>query len=259
MAERVVDAKFDQLFANGQRDETLSSLPGHVELCGNFFLGVACDVIEPGGVGGLVQFAIAPVGLRVSHRGINKWLYSILVHLQKYRRDRHQQGFEGYTVSYRHLYIALKTHCSMGKKTKKPRRLGYLLPQHDFFLNPHSNARFTRCPKCDAATKLRKKPLLIFINLVQPVSLNKTCRCCPSCDLLIAHKNELDPLLEAMCMQHYPHLVGQDYLVVGTVERKTWREGHHKAASIEDVFKNLHDFKRHLEFEPARYVWVKEN
>lgn len=132
-------------------------------------------------------------------------------------------------------------------------------PQHDFFLNPHTDARFTRCPKCDAATKLRKKPLMIFITPVQPVSLNKTCRYCTNCDLLIVHQDELDQLIHQMCLQQFPHLLGEDYLVVGTVERKAWKEGYQGKATVADIFKTLHDFKRHLEFEPARYVWVKED
>ncbi|MEM1254905.1 MAG: hypothetical protein AAGI69_20915 [Cyanobacteria bacterium P01_H01_bin.21] len=145
----------------------------------------------------------------------------------------------------------------MGKKrSNKLKQLGHLPPQHSFFLNPYTDARFTRCPQCDGKTKLRKKPLLIFITPQQPVSLNKTCRYCPYCDLLIAHKNELDQLLQKMCLQLFPHLVGQDYLVVGTIERKTWKEG---KASVEDIFKSLHDFKRHLEFEPSHYVWVKDD
>lgn len=145
----------------------------------------------------------------------------------------------------------------MGKKrSKKTKYLGALPPQHNFFLNPYTDARFTRCPQCDAKTKLRKKPLFIFIALSQPVSLNKTCRYCPNCDLLIAHKDEIDQLINSMCFQLFPHLIGQDYLVVGTIERKTWKEG---STPSGEIFKSLHDFKKHLEFEPTRYVWVKED
>jgi hypothetical protein len=148
----------------------------------------------------------------------------------------------------------------MSKKKNKPlRRLGHQPPRHDFFLNPYSDARFTRCPKCDGKTKLRKKPLLIFIEPVQPTSLNKTCRYCPYCDLLIAHKNELDELLQRICLQYYPHLVDHDYLVVGTLDRKSWKEGLQGISSVADVFKSLHDFKQQLVFEPTRYVWVKED
>ncbi|RZM83087.1 hypothetical protein [Leptolyngbya iicbica] len=143
------------------------------------------------------------------------------------------------------------------KKNKSSERIGHLPPQHDFFLNPHLDARFTRCPKCDGKTKLRKKPLLIVIKPAQVISLNKTCRYCADCDLLIAHKDELDELLESACRQLYPQLVGNEYCVFGTLDRKSWREGHH-SSSLEDLLDTLHDFKRYLEFEPPRYVWVFE-
>jgi hypothetical protein len=146
----------------------------------------------------------------------------------------------------------------MGKKKQaKPQRLGALPPQHDFFLNPYQDVRFTRCPKCEGKTKLRKKPLLIGIEPAQIASLNKTCRYCPGCDLLIAHKNELDALVEAMCHQYMPHLLGHDYIVLGTLERKSWRAGVH-TYSMKTVFENLHDFKRDLVFEPLSYGWRKE-
>lgn len=141
------------------------------------------------------------------------------------------------------------------KRGKKPKQLGLLPPQYDFFLNPYTDARFTRCPNCDGPTKLRKKPLMIFIKLQQPVTLNKTCRFCPNCDLLIAHKDELDELLGQMCLRFFPHLVGEDYLVVGTIERKLWKEGR---GSLKDILAALHDFKQHVEYEPTRYMWVKE-
>jgi hypothetical protein len=143
------------------------------------------------------------------------------------------------------------------KKNTSPQQIGHLPPQHDFFLNPHQDARFTCCPQCDAKTKLRKKPLLIVIKPAQPISLNKTCRYCPACDLLIVHQDELDQLLASACRQIYPHLVGNDYVVFGTIDRKSWREGHH-SSSLDELLDTLHDFKRYLEFEPARYVWVAE-
>lgn len=139
------------------------------------------------------------------------------------------------------------------------KRLGKQKPQYKFFLNPHTDARFTRCPKCDAPTKLRKKPLFICVQPAQPLSINKTCRYCPACDLLIVHKDELDELINGMCYQHYPHLVGHDYLVVGTLDRKGWKEGLQSSRSWDEILKPVHDFKQHLEFEPARYMWVKED
>lgn len=145
----------------------------------------------------------------------------------------------------------------MGKKnSKKADQLGKLSPQHNFFLNPYTDTRFTRCPQCDDKTKLRKKPLFIVIDQKQPVSLNKSCRYCPTCDLLIAHKDELDQLVHEMSAKHFPHVSGKDYFVVGTMERKAWKQGDTGQGGLFDA---VHDFKKYVEFEPARYVWVEDD
>ncbi len=140
------------------------------------------------------------------------------------------------------------------KRSEKPQRLGKLPPQHKFFLNPYTDARFTRCPKCDRPTKLRKRPLLVLMKPAKALSINKTCRYCPNCDLLITHQDELEKLLDQVRSQYFPDFVWEDYLVVGTLERKLWKEG---TSSLEKLFGALHDFKQHMQFEPARYGWVK--
>lgn len=143
----------------------------------------------------------------------------------------------------------------MAKKKKAP-QFGQLPPQFDFFLNPYIDARFTRCPKCDDKTKQRKLPLFIHVFPMQPVALNKTCRYCPSCDLLIAHKDQLEQLIAAICTQFNSDATADNYFVVGTIDRKNWAEGK-KFGSIDELRAVVHDFKRYLEFKPAVYTWSK--
>ncbi len=69
---------------------------------------------------------------------------------------------------------------------------------HKFFLNPYTDCAFTKCPKCDSKTKVRKFPLVISIKPQQLLILNKQCKYCP-CDLIIAKKQELESLM-AMSM-----------------------------------------------------------
>ena len=76
-------------------------------------------------------------------------------------------------------------------------RLGKQPPRHCFFLNPYTDVRFTTCPQCRGKTSQRKLPLVIHIDPMQLVALNKTCRYCPRCDLLIAHQDELEAWLAA--------------------------------------------------------------
>jgi hypothetical protein len=71
----------------------------------------------------------------------------------------------------------------------------------------------TQCPQCLGKTRQRKLPLVIHIDPLQLVALNKTCRYCPRCDLLIAHQDQLEAWLAAYFTERRPEIVGNDYLV----------------------------------------------
>jgi hypothetical protein len=102
---------------------------------------------------------------------------------------------------------------------KKKRQFGDLPPQFRFFLNLYKGFRFTRCPQCDRRTKARKHPFLIHIDPQQLVVLNMTGKYCPKCDLLILHQDKVEELLAAAMLGHNPDVIGNDYLVIGTVDR----------------------------------------
>src|SRR5262249_26801879 len=101
-------------------------------------------------------------------------------------------------------------------------RLGKQPPRYRFFLNPYTDARFMKCPQCLAKTRQRKLPLIIHIEPLQLVALNKTCRYCPQCDLLIAHQDQLEAWLAAFFTAHRPEIVGNEYLILGTQDRAHW-------------------------------------
>ena len=142
----------------------------------------------------------------------------------------------------------------MDKRASAPRalpRLGKQPPRYRFFLNPYADVRFTRCPQCGARTRVRKLPLVIHIDPRQLVALNKTCRYCSSCDLLIAHQDELEAWLAAFLGQHQAELVGKDYLVVGTEDRADWQRGVRAPRAIPEALACLHDFAEVVRFVPA--------
>ena len=142
----------------------------------------------------------------------------------------------------------------MGKPASAPRalpRLGKQPPRYRFFLNPYADVRFTCCPQCGAQTRVRKLPLVIHLDPRQLVALNKTCRYCPSCDLLIAHQDELEAWLAAFFGVHQPGLVGNDYLVVGTEDRADWKRGVDTPLAARAALACLHDFAEVVRFEPA--------
>jgi len=126
---------------------------------------------------------------------------------------------------------------------RKERRLGKLPPQYTFILNPYAEYRFTRCPGCERKMRQRKLPLFIHIDPMKPVALNYTCRYCPDCDLLIAHQDEIEELLAALFAELDPSVIGNDYLVMGTMEHQAWRESMKRPMGIPEMLEHLHIFK----------------
>ena len=139
-------------------------------------------------------------------------------------------------------------------------RLGKLPPLYRFILNPYTEARFSRCPSCEQKTRQRKVPLFIHVDPLHSIALGYTCRYCPDCDLLIAHQDQLEALLSNYFAERDPEVIGNDYLVVGTVERKAWREGMKQPQGVDDMLAQLHDFKEVLtiDYEPAGWYPADE-
>jgi hypothetical protein len=139
------------------------------------------------------------------------------------------------------------------KKTqnKKKTQLGKLSPLYRFFLNPYQDVRFTSCPQCANKTRQRKLPLFIHVSPEQPVTLNKTCRYCPNCDLLIAHQDDIEDILARAFTKLNPEIVGNDYLVIGTVEKATWKRTMRDQLPTQVTLDALHDFKEVVSFKPV--------
>ena len=139
----------------------------------------------------------------------------------------------------------------------EPRRrvtFGHLPPRYSFILNPHQELRCSRCAGCDELTKLRKFVLLIHIDELGFIALGKTSRFCPDCDVLIVHQDELEAELADKLNQIAPQAVGNDYFVIGTVERQFWRRGlKGETQELEEMRQHTADFAEMLElvYEPG--------
>ena len=72
--------------------------------------------------------------------------------------------------------------------------------------------------------------------------INYTCWYCKDCDLLIAHKHEIEHILTAMFLEVDPQIIGNDYLIIGTVEKETWREGSKQPLSMNEMLLHASDF-----------------
>jgi hypothetical protein len=124
--------------------------------------------------------------------------------------------------------------------------------RHYFFLNPYEDAAFTKCPKCDDKTKIRKFPLVIHIDPQQLLLLNKKCRYCVKCDLIIAKKTELESLMTACFEESKPEIIGNNYFVMGVAERKDWIEGKKGKMPQGETIERISVFRDVLDFEPIR-------
>jgi len=126
------------------------------------------------------------------------------------------------------------------KKTKI--ELGELNPQYNFSLNPYPEFRFSTCPVCRSNTGQRKCPLIIHVDPKCLILLNYTNRYCKNCDMLIGHKHEIEHHLTEMFLKIKPDVIGDNYLVFGTVEKKVWCENIYHTKTSPEILKHTHDF-----------------
>ena len=130
-------------------------------------------------------------------------------------------------------------------------RIGSLPPRYSFFLNPYSDERFSRCPKCRRPTNFRKFALLIHVDPKGLIPLRKTSRYCPVCELVIVHQDELEPQLLSILSKYDPRKIGNPYCVIGTLDLNVWKTGIHSSLTFEQIREHATDFKYQLTFTPS--------
>jgi tetratricopeptide (TPR) repeat protein len=128
------------------------------------------------------------------------------------------------------------------------RQSGKQRPRYNFFLNTYQDTRFTLCPHCKSKTQLSKFFLVIHVHPGHTIILDKMCCFCDACDLLIVHQDQLEEQLATKFMTINPEVIGNDYQVVGTLDRAEWNQGKQDRLSFERVMEYLHDFKEIVTF-----------
>lgn len=140
-------------------------------------------------------------------------------------------------------------------------QIGELPPRYSFALNPHEGTRCSKCPKCERLTYPRKFPLLIYIDGFGPLVLGKTCRYCTKCEFIIAHQDELESTLaQMMSLIGKENIIGNNYFVIGTVERKHWQKHLDNPSNAEESLKHTADFKAYfdIQFDPGGWYFEGE-
>jgi len=131
--------------------------------------------------------------------------------------------------------------------------MGALPPRYSFVLNPHVDCRVTRCPGCKAKTRVRKIPLVIHVEGAGLLILRKTCRLCLNCETVIVHQAEIESAIKASAGQ--AATATPDYLVLGTVGPRVWRQGLSGDVSMDELVRNMADFKAHLQIQYTPGGW----
>lgn len=116
-------------------------------------------------------------------------------------------------------------------------------------LNPSDRHGCTRCPLCSEATKVRKFPLVIHIHPHTPLVLNKSCRFCPACELVIVRQNEIEPLMAKTFEAQMPEIVGNKYDLIGTLDRADWRQGDRGELSPQQLFERVWLFEKYYDLK----------
>jgi len=124
-------------------------------------------------------------------------------------------------------------------------RFGTLPPKHNFVMNPYHDIKIKKCPYCEYKTGTIKIPLMIHIKPVYWLSLNQSCRYCSKCDLLIANKLDVEHSLTEMFRENNPEIIGNEYYVIGTVEKTAWQKGMKNAKHGQDIMSHTNDFIKH--------------
>lgn len=128
--------------------------------------------------------------------------------------------------------------------------------KYRFFLNPYPDKAFTNCPECGEKTRQKKLPLTIHMEKKKLfVNLNKTCRFCEPCELLIVKKQEIEALLSRAFGEK---MTDKDYCIVGTLDKDCFKEGMSSPEDL-DFINHFYVFKDVWKFEiMPRYVGEDE-
>ena len=143
-------------------------------------------------------------------------------------------------------------------KNNVRKQFGNLPPKYNFSLNPYAEMRFSRCPDCQNKTGQRKLPLLIHVAPQNLIALNYTNRYCTHCDMLIGHKDEIEHHLTEMFLEINAEAIGNDYLIVGSVEKQAWRENINQPKPFNELLNHIHDFKSYQNLRMTMAGWFSD-
>ena len=76
---------------------------------------------------------------------------------------------------------------------------------------------------------------------------------------MIAHQDELEHWLAVSLQERAPEIIGNDYFVLGTVDKATWRKQKKESIPMGELPAYLHDFKEYLQISHSPGGWYTED
>jgi hypothetical protein len=113
---------------------------------------------------------------------------------------------------------------------------------------------------CKASTRVRKRPFVVHVGSPRRprlALLNKTCRLCVLCETLVVDRGELERVIIAAGFDAAVH--AQDYVVLGTIDRRTWRRGFTGDVRPLEIREHMADFKKYLKVEVVPAHWERSH
>ena len=81
--------------------------------------------------------------------------------------------------------------------------------------------------------------------------LDKICRYCFHCELIIVHQDQLEEQLVAFFSTFDSDIIGNDYLVIGTLHQDLRKRKLYNQLLLIEMLEDLHDFKEVVAYVPA--------
>jgi hypothetical protein len=145
---------------------------------------------------------------------------------------------------------------TLARMSTEKGRIGKLPPRYSFILNPYPDERFSKCPRCRELTHPRKFALFIHVTSWGPLTLGKTCVYCSRCEMIVAHQHELEAQLTQTFDKVAPAVIGNEYLVLGTVDQQSWKAGLAGAGpALDELLQHMADFEHVLKVEVDPGGW----
>jgi hypothetical protein len=69
--------------------------------------------------------------------------------------------------------------------------------------------------------------------------------------------DDVEHFLASFFTEQKPEVVGNDYLVLGTLDRPAWKRGTQQQMTLQEMLKALHDFKEVVTFKVTG-GWVRD-